>query len=266
MGYKLALLTSLHLQKTGVEDWIEEILPHIHCKLGAEYQIDIFVDNFAPTAEETLRPHRILNIDDYESTCDSYDLAIYQMGNDSSHLNIYQLALKHPGIVILHDYAIHHVVAMFFLDVLKDEAAYFDEVGFNHGEEAENLARERAEKGEPGLWETDAFRYPMTRRLLESSLGVVAFSQLVKNNLDAYGGYIPVLRISFAKEHLEIESAAEDLTSFIKEAVRFKAIKDNRMYQRLRDKIVDTYQELGWPDNTLLERAADNLAKVFGGA
>lgn len=454
MGYKLALLTPLHPQRTGIADWIEEMLPYIRSKLGTEYQIDIFVDNCLPTEEETLSHHRILDIDDYERHCDSYDLAIYQIGNNSFHLKIYQLALKHPGIVILHDYAIHHIVAMLYLDILKDEAAYFDEVGFNHGEAAKSLAYQRSVKGELGLWETDAFCYPMTRRLVESSLGVVVFSQMAKNNLEAYGCHIPVHRIylhcggpvkecsieerdsarthlnlhiahdeiligtfgfvgeakrphsilnavqrlresgakvrlvyvgelqercrelpraidekglspyvtvtgyvsneefleylkacdinislrnptmgensgplmralsmgkpsivtdigafhelssdivrkisagtseetelvqvlqeliarpkfrkklgseglSYAKEHLEIESTAEDLTSFIREAVRFKAIKANKMYQRLRDKVVDTYQELGWPDKALLERAAGNLADIFGGA
>ena len=454
MSYKLALLTPLHPQRTGVADWIEEMLPHIRGKLGTEYQIDLFVENCTPTEKDTIAHHRILDLNDYENCYSSYDLAIYQMGNSPFHLSIYQAALKHPGIVILHDYAIHNVVAKLFRDVLKDDAAYFDEVGSNHGEEAKNLARQRAAKGELGLWEADAFRYPMTRRLVESSLGVVVFSQLAKNNLEAYGCHVPVHRIylhcggpvkecspeerdqarrhlnlriardevligtfgfvgeakrpisilnavqrlrasgakarlvyvgelqercrklpraieekglspyvtvtgyvnseefleylkacdinvslrnptmgensgplmralsmgkpsvvtdigtfqefpegvvlkispgdneeveltqalqklmddpkcrkamekaslAYAKVHLEIESTAEDLASFIKEAVRFKAIEDDGMYQRLRDKVVDIYQELGCPDKTLLERAAGNLADIFGGA
>ena len=195
MGYKLALLTPLHPQRTGIADWIEEMLPYLRNELGAEYQIDIFVENCVPTEKDTVSHHCIMDISEYEKRYDLYDLTIYQIGNNSFHLTIYQLALKHPGIIILHDYAIHHMVAMILLEILKSDAAYFNEVGFNHGEAAKALAYQRATKGELGLWETDAFRYPMTRRLVMSSLGVVVFSQMAKSNLDAYRSFVPVHRI-----------------------------------------------------------------------
>ena len=35
-----------------------------------------------------------------------YDAVIYQMGNNRQHMSSYELALKYPGVVILHDYEI----------------------------------------------------------------------------------------------------------------------------------------------------------------
>lgn len=193
--YKIALLTPLHPQKTGIADYIEEILPFLRKQFGNNYQIDLFVDDCIPNEPDTVKNHQILEIDTFEDRYAEYDLAIYQMGNNRFHLKIYQLALKYPGIVVMHDFAIHHMVAGLFLDLFKDDTAYFEEVGFNHGPDAKNVAYQRAVKGELGLWETDAIHYPMNRRILSCSLGAIVFSQFAKENLEAYGCNVPIHRV-----------------------------------------------------------------------
>lgn len=193
--YKIALLTPLHPQKTGIADYIEEMLPHLRSAFGSEYQIDLFIDDCKPNNKDTILHHKILEIDDYESMREEYNLTIYQMGNNLFHFKIYKLAIKYPGVVVLHDYAIHHMVAAIFLEQLKSDTAYFDEVGYNHGLEAKNLAFQRAVKGELGLWETNAIDYPMNRRLVESSLGVIVFSQFAKEHLESYGCKVPIHRV-----------------------------------------------------------------------
>ena len=195
MAYRFALLTPLHPLKTGIADYAEEMLPHLRRALGTECEIDIFVDHFTPTGEDVLKNHRVLDIDKFPDLYDQYDLAIYQIGNNSHHFKIYQLALQYPGVVILHDYAIHHMTAAVYLDLMQDTNAYFAEVGFNHGEAAEELARQRWAKGELGLWETNAFDYPMNRRILCHSLGAIVFSQLAKDRLESYGHHVPVHRV-----------------------------------------------------------------------
>ena len=193
--YKIALFTPLHPQKTGIADYIEEMLPYLRNELGGEYRIDIFVDNCKPNNEDVINNHKIFEIDAYESIHDDYDLAVYQIGNSPYHIKIYQLALKYPGIVVLHDYAIHNLAERLYLAQMQSNTAYLEELEFNHGVEAKNLAAQRFAKGEPGLWATAPIEYPMNRRIVDSSLGAIVFSQFAKEHLEAYGCNVPVHRV-----------------------------------------------------------------------
>lgn len=193
--YKIALLTPLHPQKTGIADYIEEMLPYLRNAFGNEYQIDLFVDDCKPNNEDTVSNHKIFEIDSYEDVHKDYDLTIYQIGNNGFHFKIYKLALKYPGIVVLHDYAIHHMVAAIFLEQMKNDTAYLEEVRYNHGRKAKDLAFQRFAKGELGLWETNAIEYPMNRRIISSSLGAIVFSQFAKEHLETYGCNVPIHRV-----------------------------------------------------------------------
>ena len=191
---KIAFLTPLHPQKTGIADYAEEMLPYLRASLGEDFQIDLFVDNCRPNGKDVLANHQIFQLDEYGARHEEYNLTVYQMGNNPLHFKIYELALRYPGVVILHDFAIHHIVAAIFLEQKKDEAAYFDELRYSHGPDARNKAYMRAANGELGLWETNAVDYPMNRRLVENALGVVVFSQFAKDRLAAYGCPTPIHR------------------------------------------------------------------------
>lgn len=193
--FKIALLTPLHPQKTGVADYIEEMLPYLRKAFGNEYQIDLFADNCKPNNKDIVSHHKILEMDLYEDVRKDYNITIYQIGNSCFHFKIYKLALKYPGIVVLHDYAIHHMVAAMFLEQMKNDTAYLEEVRYNHGQEARDLAFKRLTNGELGLWETNAVEYPMSRRVISASLGVIVFSQFAKENLERYACDVPIHRV-----------------------------------------------------------------------
>ena len=97
------------------------------------------------------------------------DVSLYHLGNNQLHRKIYQRALEHPGIVVLHDAVLQH----FFLGWM-DERAYVDEFVYNYGEWHRELAhdlwRSRAISG----CHPDYYAYPMLRRIAEVSRAVVA--------------------------------------------------------------------------------------------
>jgi len=96
------------------------------------------------------------------------DVALYHLGNNQLHREIYHRALAQPGVVVLHDAVLHH----FFLGAL-DRAAYIDEFIYNYGEWhralAEDLWRGRASSG----FDRRYFDYPMLKRIAERSRAVV---------------------------------------------------------------------------------------------
>ena len=96
------------------------------------------------------------------------DVALYHLGNNQLHREIYARALARPGVVVLHDAVLHH----FFLGAL-DRAAYIEEFVYNYGEWNRPLAGElwrgRANAG----FDRRYFDYPMLKRIAERSRAVV---------------------------------------------------------------------------------------------
>jgi glycosyltransferase involved in cell wall biosynthesis len=96
------------------------------------------------------------------------DVALYHLGNNALHRDVYQRALERPGVVVLHDAVLHH-----FLLGQLDESVYTEEFVYNYGEWNRGLARElwrgRASSGSGRRY----FDYPMLRRIAERSRAVV---------------------------------------------------------------------------------------------
>ena len=65
------------------------------------------------------------------------DVALYHLGNNQLHREIYKRALEEPGVVVLHDAVLHH----FLLGTLS-EREYIAEFIYNYGGWSEDLARE----------------------------------------------------------------------------------------------------------------------------
>ncbi len=110
------------------------------------------------------------------------DIALYHLGNNQLHREIYERALAEPGVVVLHDAVLHH----FLLGAL-DRTAYVEEFVYNYGEWnrllAEELWRGRASSG----FDRRYFDYPMLQRIAERARAIVvhnpAAARMVREHL-----------------------------------------------------------------------------------
>jgi glycosyltransferase involved in cell wall biosynthesis len=118
------------------------------------------------------------------------DIALYHLGNNGMHADIYRRALEVPGVMVLHDAVLHH----FFLGQLT-EAQYLDEFVYNYGEWNRGLARElwrgRAASGS----EERYFRYPMLKRAAESSLAVIVHNRAAARIVRDHAPHARVIEI-----------------------------------------------------------------------
>jgi glycosyltransferase involved in cell wall biosynthesis/SAM-dependent methyltransferase len=115
------------------------------------------------------------------------DLALYQVGNNGFHGFVYETALRHPGVVVMHESNLHHLIAD--LTIRRgDWDGYVRECAYNGGEPARAFA-ERVRKLEVG---PDYEGLRMTRRLLESARGVVVHSHFMEAEIRAAGYHGPV--------------------------------------------------------------------------
>ena len=116
-----------------------------------------------------------------------YDIAVYQVGNNGYHGFVYEAALRHPGVVVMHESNLHHLIAD--LTIRRgDWDAYVAECEYEGGAAARDFA-ERVRKLEEG---PDYEGVRMTRRLLESARGVIVHSRFMEAEIRAAGYAGPV--------------------------------------------------------------------------
>jgi glycosyltransferase involved in cell wall biosynthesis len=117
-------------------------------------------------------------------------IALYHLGNNQLHRDIYKRALNEPGVVVLHDAVLHH----FFLGAL-DRAAYIDEFVYNYGEWHRTLAadlwRARANSG----FDRRYFDYPMLKRIAERSRAVIVHNPAAARMVRAHSPAAAVVEI-----------------------------------------------------------------------
>jgi glycosyltransferase involved in cell wall biosynthesis len=103
-----------------------------------------------------------------EISAASCDIALYHMGNNHLHREIYRLALNRPGVVVLHDAVLQH----FFLGTL-DRAQYVEEFVYNYGEWTRGLAEDLWKNRARSAADPRYFEYPMLKRLAAASRAVI---------------------------------------------------------------------------------------------
>lgn len=119
-----------------------------------------------------------------------FDALLYQLGNNPHHIFAYEMALRHPGVIVLHEANLHHLIAELTIK-RGDWDAYMREVEFDGGAAALAFAQ-RVRRLEVG---PDYEGVPMLRRVLSVSKGVIVHSQAMVNDVRAAGFRGPVARI-----------------------------------------------------------------------
>ena len=77
-----------------------------------------------------------------------FDIAVYQVGNNAHHDFVYETALRHPGVVVMHESNLHHLIAD--LTIRRgDWDAYVRECEYNGGAAARAFA-ERVRRARSG--------------------------------------------------------------------------------------------------------------------
>lgn len=119
-----------------------------------------------------------------------FDAIVYQIGNNGFHDFVYETALRHPGIAVMHEANLHHLIAD--LTIRRgDWDGYLREAEYNGGAEALAFAR-RVRALEVG---PDYDGLAMTRRLVESARGIIVHSSHMADSMRVAGFSGPLARI-----------------------------------------------------------------------
>jgi glycosyltransferase involved in cell wall biosynthesis/SAM-dependent methyltransferase len=109
-----------------------------------------------------------------------FDIALYHIGNNGYHGYVYETALRHPGVVVMHESNLHHLITDLTIK-RGDWDAYLRECEYAGGAAALEFAQ-RVRRLEVG---PDYEGVPMTRRILESARGIVVHSRFMQDEMRA---------------------------------------------------------------------------------
>jgi glycosyltransferase involved in cell wall biosynthesis len=115
------------------------------------------------------------------------DVALYHVGNDpEEHGWIVAAARRRPGIVVLHDFVLHHLVAGLTL-ARGNAGAYLDALEREQGLAARLLGYAVIDNRIPPLWETRPEAFPLTGDVLRFATGLIVHSSYVEDRARATG-------------------------------------------------------------------------------
>ncbi len=187
----VAYFSPLSPVRSGISDYSQELLPLLGPLVD---RLDLFVDGYTPDCRgitEQFSCHPAERFPDLAAQA-GYDVVLYQQGNNPHHEYIYRRAMETPGVVVLHDYVLHHLLTEMTL-ARGDEQAYLEMMLANHGPIGYRMGRLRID----GLWsDLQHFLYPACWQLLRASRGVLVHSPYMARLLRGHlPSSIPVRRV-----------------------------------------------------------------------
>ncbi|HEX3557352.1 MAG TPA: glycosyltransferase family 4 protein [Thermoanaerobaculia bacterium] len=193
---RVAFFSPLPPMKSGIADYSAELLPY----LAEECEVELIVD-------EGLRPdpalagrfavhgHRALPRLLAEGR---FDVVLYQLGNNPDyHATVYRTLLEHPGVVVLHEYVIHHMVRELTLHAGRPDE-YVREMRYAYGRTGEAGARRCVATGVP----LDPWSYPLFERVVDASLGTIVHNGFTRDRVLASR---PLARVATVPHHLSLD-------------------------------------------------------------
>ncbi|MDD2500264.1 MAG: glycosyltransferase [Geobacter sp.] len=165
---RMAYLSPLPPQQTGIADYSAELLPELACY----YDITLITEHPADVGDPWLTANfPICSPDWFTEHAHCFDRIIYQLGNSSFHAWQLPLLGDYPGIVVLHDFFLGGVYS-WLSGTGVDPDAFPKALYYSHG-----LAPflHEAKHGREEL----PWMYPCSLEPLEQALGVIVHSQFV---------------------------------------------------------------------------------------
>jgi glycosyltransferase involved in cell wall biosynthesis len=181
---KVAYFSPLPPERSGIADYSAHLLPALRERIEV-----ILATRFRRRARWT-------------------DIALYHVGNNpDAHGWIVDALRKRPGVVVLHDFVLHHLVAGLTIG-RRDGHGYLDAMEREGGVVGRLLGHGVLDKRIPPLWESRPEDFHLAGEVLDLATGLIVHSRYVEERARAAGYEGPVWRIPHpAWEHAPIESA-----------------------------------------------------------
>ncbi len=172
---KIAFFSPLNPKQSGISDYSEELLEAMDgATVGSSpVDIDLFIDRgYSPSNSRIVSKLDVLPERSFGRLASGYDAVIYQMGNSSAHAYIYEELLQYPGVVVLHEFILHHLRIWMTLNGGRRKE-YIGLMERRYGEEG----REAARRVMLGQFPEALFKYALSDEVIEKAAGIIVHSR-----------------------------------------------------------------------------------------
>jgi glycosyltransferase involved in cell wall biosynthesis len=238
---RIAYFSPLPPERSGIADYSRELLPH----LVRHADVTLYAARAEAVDESLQAQFAVRGVEQFPEAYRQFDLALYQMGNSVYHEPFFPLLIRFPGVVVLHDYSIHHFI--FDRTIGRgDFAGYAREMGYALAKEGVNMAQAVRQ----GRMLPPAIDVPLNNRVLDASLGLFVHSAYVADRVRRQGYERPLQVVQALIERRPGASRREELP-LAKDSVLFGSyglITEHkqiemalRAFQRLRATVPDAH-------------------------
>jgi glycosyltransferase involved in cell wall biosynthesis len=169
---KVAYFSPLPPSTSGIADYSALLIPALEGRLEVE----------------VVRPGRTRPVFDA-------DISLYHVGNDpDAHAWIVDALRRRAGVVVLHEFVIHHLVAGMTIG-RNDGHAYLAAMEREAGVAGRMLGWGVLEGRVPPLWEVRPTEFPLAGEILDRATGVIVHSRYVETLAREHGYDGPLWRI-----------------------------------------------------------------------
>lgn len=216
---RVAYFSPLNPVPSGISDYSEDLLPY----LATYAEVDIFIDRgYRPANADVVDHFGIYRYDRYPrmQRRRGYDVTLYHVGNSPAHDYILSTLERYPGVVVLHDYILHHLM-LWRAFRHGDGMAYHDAM-VRYGESAWKLALRQMR----GQLSEEAFQYPLCEPVVDAATAVIGHSRYVIDRVREQRPGVPAVVVPMgvplpalaarekARERLDLSPDALALASF----------------------------------------------------
>lgn len=188
---KLAFVSPLPPERTGIADYSAELLP----ALAEHYEIELVVAQERVDVSWVNHHGKVRDAAWLRANAAQVDRVLYQMGNSPFHAHMPSLMAEIPGVVVLHDLFLGHLMGW------KEQIggvhnAWTEALYETHGYDAVKLRYHDTEHA--------VQKYPVNGHVLQHARGITVHSEYSRNqakhwcssDLGANWRVIPLLRVS----------------------------------------------------------------------
>jgi glycosyltransferase involved in cell wall biosynthesis len=185
---RVAWWSPLPPDPSGIADYAEELLPY----LARHWNVTLCADG--PVAPALADAFAVVDARDEaaaRAALSEADAVVYHLGNNPAHLGAYRALQRHPGLVVLHDASLAHLV-IHATHLAGRTDRLFAELRAQHGDAAAEAVRRHFYLHEPAPWDVAPLRFPLLGRALAAARAALVHSRFAAAEVRRAAPALPV--------------------------------------------------------------------------
>lgn len=175
---RLAYVSPVPPVPSGIADYSAELLPWLH----RYYDIEVIVDQESVSDPWIEQNCPVRDVRWFRDNAERFDRVLYHFGNSPFHAHMFDLLDEIPGVVVLHEFFLSHIVSHLEYDGTAPHR-FRRTLASAHGWPAVRMSFESVEEA--------AWKYPCNMEVLQQSMGVIVHADYPRRLArEWFGGHV----------------------------------------------------------------------------